>query len=95
MATLPDGKSAQGISGLIEYIEHSRRDEFVRTLCRKFLGYALGRSVVLSDEPLLREMKQALERNEYRFSAMFETVVRSQQFRNRRGSELTANASGN
>ena len=94
-ATLPDGKTAQGISGLIEYIEQSRRDEFVRTLCRKFLGYALGRSVVLSDEPLLKEMKQALERSEYRFSAMFETVVRSPQFRNRRGSELTANANGN
>lgn len=95
LASLPDGKTAQGISGLIEYIEESRRDDFVRTLCRKFLGYALGRSVMLSDEPLLKEMKHSLERSEYRFSAMFETVVRSPQFRNRRGSESTANASGN
>jgi hypothetical protein len=94
-ATLPDGKTAQGIAGLIEYIERARRDDFVRTLCRKFLGYALGRSVILSDEPLLKEMKRSLEQNEYRFSAMFETVVRSSQFRNRRGNESSTGTKGN
>ena len=61
LAKLPNGESGRGISGLIDYVESHRRKDFVRTLCRKFLGYALGRSVVLSDQPLLREMEQSLE----------------------------------
>ncbi|MSQ97241.1 MAG: DUF1585 domain-containing protein [Gemmataceae bacterium] len=45
---------------------------------------ALGRSVVLSDEPLLQEMQKNL-RAERRFSVLFETVVLSPQFRRQRG----------
>ena len=82
---LPNGKTATGISGLIEYIMQHRREDFLRTLCRRFLGYALGRSVNLSDQPLLMAMEEALQENEFRFSVMFELVVRSPQFRKQRG----------
>jgi hypothetical protein len=51
---------------LIDYIEKHRRQDFERNLCRKFLGYALGRSV-LSDEPLLQVMQKKLSA-ERRFS---------------------------
>jgi hypothetical protein len=88
---LPGGKSAEGISGLIDYIEKHRREEFERNLCRKFLGYALGRSVALSDEPLLQEIQKNL-RTERRFSVLFETVVLSPQFRRQRGREYTTMA---
>jgi hypothetical protein len=86
---LPGGKTAEGIAGLIDYIEKHRREEFERNLCRKFLGYALGRSVVLSDEPLLQEMQKNL-RAERRFSVLFETVVLSPQFRRQRGRDYVA-----
>ena len=86
---LPGGKTAEGIAGLIEYIEKHRREDFERNLCRKFLGYALGRSVVLSDEPLLQEMQKKL-RAERRFSVLFETVVLSPQFRRQRGRDYVA-----
>lgn len=79
-AELPGAQSAQGIPELIRYLDQQRRDEFIHTLCHKFLGYALGRSVRLSDEPLLAEMEQMLKQNDYRFSALFETVIRSPQF---------------
>ena len=85
---MPNGETARGIPGLIEYIEQDRREEFLQTLCRKFLGYALGRSVQLSDEPLLAEMKSRLAANDYRFSALFEVVVRSPQFRQQRGRDF-------
>jgi hypothetical protein len=85
---LPNGKSAEGIPGLVDYIQQHRRQDFVNTLCRKFLGYALGRSVSLSDQPLLSEMEQALEQNEFRFSVLFESVVRSPQFRKQRGRDF-------
>lgn len=85
VAKLPNGETAAGIPGLIEYIDQHRRQDFVKTLCRRFLGYALGRSVVLSDQPLLMEMESALQKNDYRFSVLFELLVRSPQFRQQRG----------
>ncbi|MBI3822986.1 MAG: DUF1592 domain-containing protein [Planctomycetes bacterium] len=88
---MPGGKDAEGIAGLIDYVEKSRRADFERNLCRKFLGYALGRSVVLSDEPLLQEMQKNLRR-ERRFSVLFETVVLSPQFRRQRGRDFVATA---
>ena len=84
-APLPNGEIAQGINGLIGYIEEHRKHDFIQTLCRRFLGYALGRSVQLSDQPLLNRMAKNLEDNDYRFSVLFETVVLSQQFRSQRG----------
>jgi hypothetical protein len=86
---MPGGKDAEGISGLIGYIEKHRKDEFERNLCRKFLGYALGRSVALSDEPLLQEMRKNLGA-ERRLSVLFETVVLSPQFRQQRGRDYAA-----
>ena len=88
---LPGGKTAEGIGGLIEYVEKHRREEFERNLCRKFLGYALGRSVVLSDEPLLQEMQKNLHEKR-RFSVLFETVVLSPQFRKQRGRDYRVSA---
>ena len=90
LALMPDGRQAQGVSGLMEYVEQRRKADFIRTLCRRFLGYALGRSVILSDQPLLDEMQLALEQNGYRFSVLFETVVRSPQFRTQRARDFTA-----
>ena len=42
-----------GIDGLRAWILGPKRPAFVRQFCKKLLGYALGRSVFLSDTPLL------------------------------------------
>ncbi|MBM3459459.1 MAG: DUF1585 domain-containing protein, partial [Armatimonadetes bacterium] len=52
---------------------------------RKLLGYALGRGVQLSDEPLLAEMQRSLARANFRFSTAVHTITRSRQFREIRG----------
>src|SRR5262249_37897116 len=83
----PGGKPADGVGGLIEYVEKNRVREFERNLCRKVLGYALGRSVLLSDQPLIEEMENRL-RAEGRFSVLFETIVTSPQFRRQRGRDF-------
>ncbi|MCL4204943.1 MAG: DUF1592 domain-containing protein [Pirellulaceae bacterium] len=83
--TLPDGRSIEGIDGLRAYLSTDRREDFVRQFCRKLLGYALGREVQLSDEPLLAEMQRQLRANGYRFRVAVEVVVSSPQFRNIRG----------
>lgn len=89
---LPNGKEARGVPEFAEHLVTERRDEFVQTLCRKFLGYALGRSLLLSDQPLLDKMESSLRQNNYRFSSLFETVVSSAQFRNQRCRDFTTTA---
>jgi hypothetical protein len=67
------------------YLRERRQDDFVDNLCRKLLVYALGRGLLLSDEPLLDEMKARLAAGESRFQVLVETIVTSPQFLNRRG----------
>jgi hypothetical protein len=54
------------------------------------LGYALGRAVNLTHEPLLEEMAAALEKNNQRISTALELIVSSRQFREIRGTENVA-----
>src|SRR5581483_9837155 len=80
-----EGSEFDGLDGLRDYLLSARRDAVVRQFCRKVLGYALGRGVQLSDEPLLDEMQRQLETHEYRVSAAVETIVLSRPFREIRG----------
>jgi len=57
---------------------------------RKLLGYALGRSVFLSDRPLLAQIQHQLESHDFRFSAAVETIINSRQFREIRGRDMIA-----
>ena len=50
--TLPDGNEIQGLAGLRDYLLEHRREEVLRQFCRKLLGYAIGRELKLSDQPL-------------------------------------------
>jgi hypothetical protein len=70
---------------LRKYLLTVRRAAFVRQFCRKLLGYALGRAVQLSDEPLLAEIEAELKTSEYKIAAAVEAIVRSRQFREIRG----------
>jgi Protein of unknown function (DUF1592)/Protein of unknown function (DUF1588)/Protein of unknown function (DUF1587)/Protein of unknown function (DUF1585)/Protein of unknown function (DUF1595)/Planctomycete cytochrome C len=81
---LADGTEARGVPEFAGVLVKTRRDDFIRTLCHKLLGYALGRSLQLSDDVLLEEMRVALDKNGDRFVPLFETIVRSPQFRNQR-----------
>ncbi len=81
----PDGRSIDGTIGLERYLLSDRHDAFERQFCRKLLGYALGRAVQLSDQPLLDKMKSELRSNDDRVGAAVEVIVRSRQFREIRG----------
>ena len=82
---LTNGTRFSGESGLRNYLLTDRRQDFLKHFCRKLLGYSLARGVQLSDEPLLEEIIAQLQKNDYRFSAAIETIVRSPQFRFHRG----------
>ncbi|MBO0861082.1 MAG: DUF1592 domain-containing protein [Chloracidobacterium sp.] len=88
-AVFPGGDQGAGLTGLIAYIRAHREKDFLNNLSEKMLIYSLGRSLLVSDEPLLEEMRSRLAANGYKMSALIETIVTSPQFLNRRATELS------
>jgi Protein of unknown function (DUF1592)/Protein of unknown function (DUF1588)/Protein of unknown function (DUF1595)/Protein of unknown function (DUF1585) len=79
---LADKKIITGASGLLEYLE-GKDKQVMTTLSRKLLGYALGRTILASDRPLLAEMAAA--GHDATFSDLATRIVTSRQFRHRAG----------
>ena len=86
-AEFPGGSEGLGIEGLRAYIRARRQSDFLDNFCRKFLVYALGRGLILSDEPALEAMKSKLAANGYRFHTLVEAMVTSPQFLTMRASD--------
>jgi len=92
----PDGKAIEdsselvdqtplnGIDGLLDYLE-AQDKQVLHTLSYKLLGYALGRTVAASDQPLIDNLAEA--GGTATFSDLAATIVTSRQFRYRRGQE--------
>jgi hypothetical protein len=87
LTTLPDGTRIEGLAGLRDAILKNRAEDFERQFCRKLLGYALGRSVQLSDKPLLNNMLLQLQTHGHQVHKAIEMIVTSPQFREVRGKE--------
>lgn len=83
-ATFPGGVEGTGLDGLRAYIDQHRRDDFVENLCRKLLAYALGRSLLPSDDDTVESMRARLASEGHRFGSLVESIVVSPQFRNKR-----------
>jgi hypothetical protein len=82
-AVFRDGSEGTGLDGLRTYL-HSRQNEFVDNLCRKLLAEALGRTLQLSDEPTIDDMRTKLKANGYRFGTLVDAIITSPQFLNKR-----------
>ena len=85
---LPDGATFEGLDGLRSYLVNTRRDDFLRQFCRKLLGYALGRSVQLSDKPLIDTMLARLKAGDHQVGTAVALIILSPQFREVRGRDF-------
>jgi hypothetical protein len=85
---LKDGVQFEGVDGLRAWLLQSKKKDVERTFSRKLLGYALGRSVTLSDQPLIDQMVESLEKGGSFADALVQ-VATSRQFRYHRGLEAT------
>ena len=56
------------------------------------LVYALGRSLLLSDEPTIEATRKKLIANGYRLSSLVESIVTSPQFLTKRGQDVARTA---
>jgi hypothetical protein len=89
-ATFPGGGEGSGFDGLRNYIRTHRESDFIDNLCRKMLVYALGRSLLLSDEPTIDATRSKLTANGYRLSSLVESIVTSPQFLTKRSQDAVA-----
>jgi hypothetical protein len=91
-ATFPGGTAGTGIDGLRRYVRDHRQNDFIDNLSSKLLAYALGRSLILSDDLLIESMRTKLARDGYRFDSLIESIVTSKQFLNKRSESSVSSA---
>jgi Protein of unknown function (DUF1592)/Protein of unknown function (DUF1588)/Protein of unknown function (DUF1587)/Protein of unknown function (DUF1595)/Protein of unknown function (DUF1585)/Cytochrome C oxidase, cbb3-type, subunit III len=82
-----DQVEIEGTTGLLNYLQ-TKDAQIRRTLAMKMLGYAYGRTILPSDEPLIEKMVGA--GGDAPFSQLVSEIVTSKQFRNRLGREIPA-----
>jgi len=85
---LPSGQMIQNFDDLRSYLEVHRKEDFVRQFNRKLLGYALGRSVQLSDEPILSQIIQQQRAGGWSIQETICQIVLSKPFRQIRGKDF-------
>jgi hypothetical protein len=66
-------------------LHDKRQEDFVDNLCRKLFSYALGRSLLPSDQKAVDAMRTKLAAEGYAFESLVESIITSPQFRNKRG----------
>jgi hypothetical protein len=80
---LPDGTPVKGPDDLREaLLRHP--GQFAQTFTEGLLTYATGRKLEPFDMPTVRGIVRGTAANDYRFSAIVQAIVRSDQFRMRR-----------
>jgi len=80
---LPDGTPIKGPDDLRAALLR-RPEQFVQTFTEGLLTYATGRKLEHYDMPTVRRIVHGAAVSNYRFSAIVQAVVRSEQFRMRR-----------
>ncbi len=89
--TLPDGTTFNG-PGELRRLLLAHQDEFVATLTRRLLTYALGRGAEYQDMPAVRKILRAAKADDYRWSALMLAIVRSEPFQMRKAPDRRADA---
>ncbi len=78
------GLEIQNLGGLKTMLK-SQRSKFAQCLTEKMLIYAIGRGLEYYDERTISNIVAALEKENWRFSALVVAIVKSEPFRLRRG----------
>jgi len=79
-ATTQDGTEINGFAGLRNYLAGPRREDLLRSISQKLVGYSLGRSVQLSDRKLIDDVTKSMASGG-RWSDALIVIVNSEQFR--------------
>ena len=79
-ATTQDGTEINGFAGLRNYLAGPRREDLLRSISQKLVGYSLGRSIQLSDRKLIEDVTKSMASGGLWSDALL-VIVNSEQFR--------------
>ena len=88
---LPDGTAIKGPDDLRKALLR-RPEQFVQTFTEGLLVYATGRTLTHNDMPTVRRIVRDAAADNYKFSALVQSVVKSEQFKMRRVPQPAATA---
>ena len=77
---LPDGTEFSGFTSLKKHLVEHRQDQFSRAIVKRLLTYALGRSLELSDEPLIDDLRNEFESDGLVLRQLIHSIVLSKAF---------------
>ena len=80
---LPGNHPVTGLPDLQKYLINQRSGQFAHALVSKMLIYALGRSLELTDEPVVKELSEGFVKADYRLSALMKNIIQSKPFLSR------------
>ncbi|MBZ5635463.1 MAG: DUF1592 domain-containing protein [Acidobacteriia bacterium] len=89
---LPDGTKINGPDDLRKALLR-RPEQFVQTLVENLLTYSMGRTEAYYDMPTVRKIVRDTAAKDYKFSAIVQAVVNSEQFKMRRMPQPVQSAS--
>jgi hypothetical protein len=89
--TLPSGEKFNGPVELRKVLLE-KKDDFLRHLTGKVLGYALGRSLQDGDSCTVQHLADTLEKDNYRARTLIREIVLSTPFRNSQGGVVAITA---
>ncbi|PWT96851.1 MAG: hypothetical protein C5B51_32490 [Terriglobia bacterium] len=89
---LPDGTKLKGPDDLRNALLR-RPDQFVQTFVEGLLTYSMGRTEAYYDMPTVRKIVRETAAKDYKFSAIVQAVVNSDQFRMHRAPQQVLSAS--
>lgn len=86
--SLPSGEKFDGAAELRKVLL-DKKDDFVRQVTSKILGYALGRSLQDGDSCTIQHLADTLQKDNYRARTLIREIVLSAPFRNSQGGKVT------
>ena len=79
-ATLPKGKTLDGVDALKQYILQEKNEQFTRALTQHLLRYARGRSLSFTDRAAIDEIVLQVEKDDYKFQSLLRAMITSPLF---------------
>ena len=89
---MPDGTKITGVVDLRKALRDRYSDQFVEVVAEKLLTYAVGRGTEFDDMPMVRRISRDAAKNQYRFSTLVMSIVKSDIFRMNQKASTTQTA---
>ena len=83
VTVLPGNHQVAGLADLQDHLLTERSEQFARALVTKLYVYALGRSAMLQDAPLIDELMREFAVGVYRLPSLMARIVSSEPFLSR------------